>query len=183
MTKVGYLMFVATLTSSLLLWAPSIYGQSDPVAEAFNRGQALYKVGKYDKALPKMREALKMSEQNYGPEHKNTTLILNYLGLITRRLDKFDEAENYLRRALDIRQRTLDPNHYQIAVSLNNLALLYQDHAKFEEALELYQRSIPVMQKAKGVNHAETGVVIGNVANMYRALGRLDGIRSVVGGF
>ena len=48
MTKVGYLMFVATLTSSLLLWAPSIYGQSDPAAEAFNRGQALYKVGKYD---------------------------------------------------------------------------------------------------------------------------------------
>ena len=128
----------------------------------------------YDKALPKMREALRMSEQNYGHEHKNTTLILNYLGLITRRLDQFDEAETYLRRALDIRQRTLDPNHYQIAVSLNNLALLYQDHAKFELALELYQRSIPVMQKAKGPNHAETGIVIGNVANMYRALGRLD---------
>ena len=174
MTKQRYRLLVAVCAAACLLWAPATLGQSDPVVEAFNRGQALYKVGEYDKALPKMQQALKLSEQNYGPEHRNTTLILNYLGLITRKLDDFPQAEIYLSRALEIRQRTLEPNHYQIAVSLNNLALLYQDNAKFEKALELYQRSVPIMRKAKGPDHSETGLVIGNIANMYRDLGRLD---------
>jgi tetratricopeptide (TPR) repeat protein len=159
-------LLLAALAGALFLWAPVSHSQNDRVVETFNRGQAFYKVGKYDKAPPLMQKALKLSEKNYEPEHTNTTLILNHLGLLTRKLDDFAQADKYLRRTLAICRRTLDPNHYQIAVSLNNLALLYQDNAKFEEALEIYQRTIPVMQKAKAPNHAEMGLLIGNVANM-----------------
>ena len=55
-------MFIRRALSLLLtilwLWPSSLYAQSEEFWDAYDQGQALYEVGRYEQAIPFYRKAL-----------------------------------------------------------------------------------------------------------------------------
>ena len=94
--------------------------------DAYNRFSELYAQGRYKDALPFAEEALRLSEEEFGPDHQTTASLSDGLGSLYTALGHYAEAESLFKRALAIREKELGPNHYDVAISLNNLASLYR---------------------------------------------------------
>ena len=56
----------------LFLWPAGVFGQSPELMDAYNRVNELYVEGRYQEAIPFAMEALHLSEQEFGPAHRNT---------------------------------------------------------------------------------------------------------------
>ncbi|MCH9049884.1 MAG: tetratricopeptide repeat protein, partial [Proteobacteria bacterium] len=108
----------------LWLWPAVAYGQSPALMDAYKRAKELYAQGRYQEALPFARNALRLSEQEFGRDHPKTATRLNNLARLYRRQGKYAEAEPLFKRALAIREEALGPEHPRVATILNNLALI-----------------------------------------------------------
>ncbi len=63
----------------LALWPGTTHGQSSALLDAFNRYKELNALGRYEEALPFAEQALKLSEQEFGPDHPITADLLDNL--------------------------------------------------------------------------------------------------------
>jgi tetratricopeptide (TPR) repeat protein len=110
----------------LWLWPASLHAQSEALMNAFNQGQALYEARRYEQAIPNWRKALELGEQEFGPDHPTTAVLIDNLAGLYHDQGRYAKAEPLFKRALAIREKALGPDHPDVAVSLNNLALLYK---------------------------------------------------------
>ena len=105
------------------------------------KATSLYEQGQYEEAVKFAKEALKIAEETFGPDHPDVAYSLNNLGELYRTQGKYAEAEPLHKRALAIWEEVLGKDHLDVATSLNNLALLYNTQGKYAEAEPLYQES------------------------------------------
>ena len=82
----------------------------------------LYRAGKYERAIIVAQEALKVAEDNVGPNHPDVATSLNNLAELYKTQGHYAKAEPLYKRALSIKEKALGPNHPNVATSLNNLA-------------------------------------------------------------
>ena len=54
---------LALVVAILWLWPAGVFAQSEALKDAFREGQALYKAGQYEQAIPFYREALELGER------------------------------------------------------------------------------------------------------------------------
>jgi hypothetical protein len=86
--------------------------------------------------------ALEARERTLGPEHPDTLISVNSLGLLYKSQGRYGEAEPLFLRALEAWERTLGPEHPRTLISLNNLAWYRLEHtavspiSDFEQLLE-----------------------------------------------
>jgi tetratricopeptide (TPR) repeat protein len=73
------------------------------------------------------QRALKIREQQLGPQHLDTALSLNNLAELYRTQGKYVEAEPLYQRALSIHEQQLGPQHPHTVIVRNNYALVLQD--------------------------------------------------------
>ena len=106
----------------------------------------LYRTGQYDRALKVAEAALRVAEQNVGPDHPDVAASLNNLAELYRIQGDYAKAEPLHKRALAITEKALGPDHPDVATSLENLAKLYRDTNRPAEAEELEQRAKEIMQ-------------------------------------
>jgi len=137
-------------------------------------GVLLRHQGRYGEAEPLLRRALEIREATLGPDHPDTALSLNYLGVLLRFKGRFAvaEAEPLLRRALEIRKAALRSDHPDIAQSLNNLALLLQDQGRLADAEPLYRLALAIRKAALGPKHCKTASILNNQALLLQAQGK-----------
>ena len=74
------------------LWPLELHAQSEALMEAYHRGDALYKAGQYEQAIPFWRKALELGENKFGPSHAITTSLLNDLALLYKEQGKYADA-------------------------------------------------------------------------------------------
>ena len=74
--NIGWL--IATMLC-LVVWTGTTHGQSSALLDAFNRYKELNALGRYEEALPFAEQALKLSEQEFGPDHPITADLLDNL--------------------------------------------------------------------------------------------------------
>ncbi len=132
-------------------------------------GNYCYELALYDEAKLYLIHALRLSEQEPGPEHFETARILNALGILSTTQEDYREAENLLQRALAIYERSEeDADHLTTAATLNNLALLYQEQEKYSLAESLYQRVLTIEEQVLGIDHLTTAATLNNLALLYQ---------------
>jgi proteasome accessory factor A len=109
---------------------------SDPeqVAELEQRGD-------YAAAEPLRRQSILDAERRWGPDHPETALLCNQLGVILRNLGRPREAEPWCRRALQIDQAVRGNDDPKIPHRLNNLALVLVMQDKLSEARQRLARA------------------------------------------
>lgn len=105
-----------------------------------NQVRALYQQGKYREAVPLAKEALKVAEQTFGPDHPHMAQSLNNLGVLYERQGQYAKAEHLYKRALGILEKTV-PNNPMVLATLERLAEMYIELGKDEEAVPLLNRA------------------------------------------
>ena len=132
----------------LALWPGAAQGQSPELQEAYDRFSVWYEKDYYEEALPFAEEAIRLSHEEFGPDHPiTTTLLVDLAGYFDDRAalyqaqGRFAEAEALYRRSLAIHERVLGPGHPQSAASLERLAALFDETGRKEQAADLAARA------------------------------------------
>jgi tetratricopeptide (TPR) repeat protein len=130
--------------------------------------------GKYDEAIEKYEEALRIGENTIGREHPDYATRLNNLGEIYRALGRYDEAIEKYDEALRIGEKTIGSEHPDYATRLNNLGEVYRVQGRHDEALEKYDEALRIDEKTIGREHPHYALRLNNLAAVYYAQGRYD---------
>jgi CHAT domain-containing protein/Tfp pilus assembly protein PilF len=142
--------------------------QNQPARASLNaRVNAYYAQRQYDAALPLAEEALRLNEQELGPDHLEVATSLNNLALLHQNKGNYERALRLYQRALAIMEKTLGEHHPDVATSLNNLATLYHLEGDYERALRLYQRALAITEQALGKRHSGVALPLDNLALLY----------------
>jgi len=134
--------------------------------------------GRYAEAEPLFLRALRIREQQLGPQHPDVAASLSYLASLYRQQGKYAEAESLFLRALRIREQQLGPEHPQVAYPLNGLANLYREQGKYAEAEPLYQRALHIRERQLGPQHPETAETMHDFARLREAQGNSEEART-----
>jgi tetratricopeptide (TPR) repeat protein len=141
-------------------------------------GRLLYETALYleDRALYEEAErlflrALRIREQQLGPNHPDVASSLHNLADLYRKQGRYVEAEPLFQRTLQIWESIAGPEHPNMALSLQNLATLYRDQGKYTEAELLYRRALQIWQQL-GLEDPDVAYLLNNLANLYREQGK-----------
>jgi tetratricopeptide (TPR) repeat protein len=163
----------------LLCWPEMVSAESPELLQAHRQGQDLESKGHYKEAIPFALKALKLGEQEFGPDHNTTSILLNNLAELYRTQGRYGDAEPLYRRSLEIWEKILGPEHRSVATSLNNLALLYNDQGRYGDAEPLFKRSLAIKEKILGPEHLSVATSLNNLASLYKTQGRYGDAESL----
>lgn len=135
-------------------------------------GRYLYERGRILEADPLLHRALAMREKVPGPEHADTTVSLNNLGLLYHAQGKYEQAEPLYIRALQVREMLLGTDHPDTAIILHNLAALYHAQGKYEQAESTYQQALQIREQTLGPEHPDTAISLDSLAVLYADQGK-----------
>ena len=163
----------------LALWPAEAHGQSPALDEAYSRFVDLYSQGHYEEALAFAEEAVKLSEQEFGPDHPDVAVRLNGLAEVYRAEGRYDDAERLHKQALAIREKALGPEHPDVAQSLNNLAEVYRAQGRHTEAQFLLDRAQALeargaAQSGRRESYMAAGVAAYQLGHYAEAQGQLE---------
>ena len=99
----------------LVVWPGTTQGQSSALMDAFNRTNEWYAQGHYEEALPFAKQALKLGEHEFGPDHPTTAALLGNLATLYFSLGHYADSEPLHKRALAIRKKALGHDHPDVA--------------------------------------------------------------------
>ena len=154
----------------LAILASSIHAQS--WQELLAKADSLTKVAQYDTALVLAKQALAITEREYGKEDTCVAKVLNVIGDVYYRHGMLNEVEPFWKRTLNICEKILGPDHLKVAASLINLGVLYVDQGRYAEAEPLYLRALQIREKALGAEHPDVAASLSNLALLYVDQGR-----------
>ncbi len=123
------------------------YGQSPALDEAYNRANTLYQQGRYSEAIPYAAEALRLGEEEFGPDHPTTATLMNDLAAFHQAQGNYAEAAPLYQRSLTILERALGPEHPNVPKVLDNYAELLRETDRADEAAEMEARAKAIRAK------------------------------------
>ncbi|GBE05666.1 MAG TPA: tetratricopeptide repeat protein [Nitrospirae bacterium] len=95
--KVSARILLTTLL--IVLFAMSTYAQETLSNELNAKAATLYQQGRYSEAVNVVKEALKVAENTFGPDHPNVATSLNNLAGLYKEIGKKDKAKKFEERA------------------------------------------------------------------------------------
>jgi tetratricopeptide (TPR) repeat protein len=98
------------------------YAQSDEIAALNWRIIELDRAGKYSEAIPLAEKSLKLTRDQKGNDHLETSMRMNSLASLYDKQGRYIEAEPLYKRSISIRETLLGPDHPDIGTWLSNLA-------------------------------------------------------------
>jgi tetratricopeptide (TPR) repeat protein len=136
-------------------------------------GLWLYRQARHSAAEPRMRRALAIAEECYGPEHPKVATAHSNLAQLLQDTNRMGDAEPLMRRALAIDEKSYGPEHPQVAIHLGNLAQLLNDTNRMGDAEPLMRRALAIDEKSCGPEHPKVATDLNNLAVLFWATNRL----------
>jgi tetratricopeptide (TPR) repeat protein len=158
----------------IVFLAGTSIGSAQPASDLESLNQqvlTLLRRGRFNDALPLALQALKLSEDVFGPEDATTATCLNDLGGVYENLGEYEKAEQVSERALKIREKVLGPEHPFTARNLNNLANIWVKMGNYAKAEPLLQRALAINEKSLGPEAAATGGSLNSLGLLYWEMG------------
>lgn len=144
-------------------------GPDDPLtlSAMFNLARTYLHINEHDKSRDLLAQVLAKREHYFGPDHPDTLMVRNELGMNMYAQKKdLHEAERLVRGVLESRQRVLGEEHAYSLWSVNDLSKIYIELNRFDEARRMLEEIVPVVSRTLGDEHA--GMVM-TKSNLYRA--------------
>jgi tetratricopeptide (TPR) repeat protein len=130
-------------------------------------GIARHQAGRLDEAIPALEKAVKLHEDSYGPDHRETGHQLTALGAVYRARGDHEDAQRCLRRALKIHEKTCGVQSPEAIQDLHHLAGSLEDAGDLEAAAAQYERALSFKQRLIGGNLDELAELQFGLANLY----------------
>ncbi len=137
-----------------------------------NLGSLYHDQGKYTKAEPLYKRALKIDEKAFGLDHPFVTSDMNNLAMLYYDQGKYTEAEPLYKRALKVDEKAFGLGHPTVATDLNNLGELYRAQGKYVKAEPMYIRALEINEKSLRKDHPEIAKNLTNLASSYYDQGK-----------
>lgn len=102
---------------------------------------SLYQQGRYLEAAKVAKEALKVAENSFGPNHANVATSLYRLAVLYKAQRNYAAAEPLYQRALALWEETLGPTHLRVATVVEQMAGLYKKMGRRNEAERFEKRA------------------------------------------
>ena len=157
---------------ALCLWPAVLSAQSAALKKAHTYYKELNARGLYAEAEPYARQALELGEKEFGPDGRETAILLNRLASLYHDQGRYTDAEPLYERSLAIWEKALGPDHPAVAIGLAYLARLYRRVGRFAQAEPLLKRALGIHEKASGGDHPDVATSLNNLARLYVLQGR-----------
>lgn len=150
---------------------------SVPIA---NKGRLLYKIGRFDEALPLLESSYRIADEELDSNHPWIPPRAINLARAYMHFGRFEDAEPLFRRALRIDRAVFGERHHYVASSLANLAALKHESGETVEAVELLEEAQAIELEALGEDHPNLARTRTWLANSYIELGRYEEAESAL---
>jgi len=153
--------------------AASIFRQLLPSTDLWsadnmrNQAALLYREDKWNDALVKAQEALKIYRVSFGTHYDNYPTALIIQGLSLNRLGRAAEAESVLREAVKLRLELLPRGHFFTALAQSALGEFLVSQHRFGEAESLLTQSYTDLLKSQGPDNPRTTLARNRVQALY----------------
>ena len=143
-------IIILSVAVSFILFFPvqNSYAQSTELKEAFKNTKEAYKVGKLDKALSYAKNAIYISEKEFGLKNEITATLIENLGEIEMGMEQYKDAEKSFRISTSIRKEILEADNPEIAESTSSIAVSLRKQFFFQEAMKYHKEALLIMSRA-----------------------------------
>ena len=155
-------------------WISRVAATQSPALETAKTARALASKGQLQEALALSRQALKLAEQEFGPEHEYVAFILDDLAKLHYQSNSLEEALSDSTRALAIIGNSYSVNSLPYASLANTQASILFALGRLMEAERLYRRAHDTFAGQLGVDHASTSTTARNLGIIYRDMSEYD---------
>jgi serine/threonine protein kinase len=135
-----------------------------------NLGVTLTRLGRYDQAIGRYEESLRLHTAIEGPEHPNVAQSAHNLGAVLRTLGRPFEAKSYLERAVAIRSSALGASHPDTVTSTMSHVRVLIALGELEPAQEHLSR-LKTLDAGAGATPARAMALLGLESELYFAGG------------
>lgn len=146
-------------------------GPGAPRADLLSRllvglGEAQTAQDKFAAADASIREALRLDQSRWGPEHRDVARDLEALGLNALYANRLGEARPLFLRALAIRRKLEGPMSPSVADNRNNLATLAYMQGDTKLAETYLVANLQADEKVLGPNHPDLATTLNNIGRL-----------------
>ncbi len=124
----------------------------------------LNRLGRYEEAEARIREAIRDTDATYGPESSFAAQTWSNLGFVLGRAGRYEEAETALRRGYELQRSVLGEDHLQTVLARMNLAGGLVKLGRIDEAKEHYPPVIAALRSIYGDRHNQVATALNNAA-------------------
>jgi tetratricopeptide (TPR) repeat protein/predicted Ser/Thr protein kinase len=160
---------------------------SDPEIESelhHALGVARLNHGALEEAGRSLREAVRLREEAYGPDHPSLGGPVGSLAQLFAEQDRLDEAIAGFERARDLVEREYGARHPSTATASDNLGNAYAEAGQYARAYELQARALKIRTESLGPSHPWVAASHQNISITLLRLGRtadaLEHVRTAV---
>ena len=97
-------------------------------------GKYLQAKAEFTEAKTLFERALRLAEQEYGPNHATVAVRLNDLGFVLDEMGDLQEAKEHYERAFSIAEKEYIPNHANVSSRFNNRVFVLEDMVGHQDA-------------------------------------------------
>ena len=134
------------------------------------KANLLYRLGRFDSALPLYQRALAIAEHHSKTDSTSnirvSVLMTSIAGLLKEQ-GKYTESKPLYEKSLADKILLLGNKHPVVAISMSNLADLYLRMYEPELALPLYRDALKIMELEHGRNHPLVATIVSALASCY----------------
>ncbi len=134
-------------------------------------GKVLTSLGRFDEAIPLLRENATSIRQFWGDQHPVLGDALHQLGSAMRQSGDTAAAIPVFEEALALYERNYGPDHSYVATTLTSLGQALISEGRHQEAIDDLLRAQAIYLKALGPTHTHTAVSTIALANARLAAG------------
>ena len=140
----------------------------------FNIGRALYFKGDWKEARRYYDLAYARMMAAEPARIKDSTHVLNGIGVIHDQRGRYEKALDYYQRVLHIRMTHFASNELDIACALNNIGLLFYNQKRYEEALTYHRRALEIRKRCYQSDHLDIAYSLNNIGVVLHNQGDYD---------
>lgn len=129
---------------------------------------------KYDEAIDKYEQALRIDEKTIGKEHPDYATRLNNLANVYLHQGRYSDAIEKFEEAIRIDEKTIGKEHPDYAIDLGNLGKIYCRVGDQDKAESLQNTALSIFEKAVGKEHPLYAICLSDLALVYTSQGRFQ---------
>jgi serine/threonine protein kinase/tetratricopeptide (TPR) repeat protein len=135
-------------------------------------GRAHLGAGDLSGAEAPLRDALRLSQSDFGAASQETARALWTLGRLRHQQGQFSDAKDLYKRSLDILENTQAPAT-EVASLLDDLAQVYAREQQWVLAKQTYERALEIDRRVLGDDHPRVATHLHNLAVVAQNIGDL----------
>lgn len=129
-------------------------------AMRMNLGIAYGRIGRLQRQLELLEQALEINERNFGHEHSEVGLSVMNLGAACGNVGDTERERELLERSLRIHEKVYGPDHSEVARTLANLGKAYGRAGDTKKQLEFLERALVLKERHYGLEHREVAITL-----------------------